>query len=96
MDGILLEIHNRKERCYTLILSAATSHIQTWSHCYSRGTTDTIITLFVWCSDTSWLLVHIPMHPPAFLLVNCAYGIASHALKLISAPTFPPSEDVPL
>jgi hypothetical protein len=36
------------------------------------------------------------MHPPAFLLVDCAHGIASRALKLIFALKFPPSEDVPL
>jgi hypothetical protein len=41
-----------------------------------------------------WLL--ILAHPIAFLLADCALGIADRALKLISALKFPPSEDVSL
>jgi hypothetical protein len=92
MDGILLEVRNQKEPCYAWILYAATSHIRTWSRCYSQGTTDAIITLSVQCSDTSWLLALILMRPFVVLLAIWVHDIADHALKLISAPNLPPSE----
>jgi hypothetical protein len=35
------------------------------------------------------------MYPTAFLLVNQVHGISDHALKLISASKFPPSDSFP-
>jgi hypothetical protein len=55
-----------------------------------------IITLFMQCSSTPWLLVLILMHPPTILIIDCAHGITGRALKRISALKFQPSEDVPL
>jgi hypothetical protein len=44
------------------------------------------------CSDTSLMLALILLHPPTFLLADCVHGITDRALKLISAPKFPPSK----
>jgi hypothetical protein len=72
-----------------------TSHIRTWSCCYSQGTTDTIITLFMQCSSTSWLVALILLHPPTFLFSDCAHGIVGRAPKLISTHSSCPRKMFP-
>jgi hypothetical protein len=42
------------------------------------------------------MLALIPVFPHALLSTDYVHGIADHALKLLSALKFPPSEDVPL
>jgi hypothetical protein len=131
MDGVLLEVHNQKERCYDWIHVAATSHIQIWSLLISQGPTDIIITLSILVVRHSLVSVYptptkyvsasdhhqgmslgfcedpspVPARPGCWhwflctlhlLLADCVHGFAYHALKLISALKFPPSEGVPL
>jgi hypothetical protein len=47
MDVVLLEVCNRKERCYAWVFVARTGHLQTQSLLVFQGPTDIIITLFV-------------------------------------------------
>jgi hypothetical protein len=56
MDGVLLEVRNRKERCHAWSLIAMTSHIRTLSMLFFQDSTDMSITLFIPSfSYTTWL-----------------------------------------
>jgi hypothetical protein len=55
MDGILLEVRNRKERYHAWSPVAMTSHVQTLSMLFFQDSTSTSITLFVPSSGyTTW------------------------------------------
>jgi hypothetical protein len=54
-DGVLLEVHNQKERYRTWSLVATTSHIRTLSMLFFQDSTSTRTTLFVPSSGyTTW------------------------------------------
>jgi hypothetical protein len=47
MDGILLEVRNRKKRCHAWSLDAMTGHVRTLSMLLFQDSTGTSVTLFV-------------------------------------------------
>jgi hypothetical protein len=51
MDGVLLEVHNRKERCRVWSPVATTSHVRTLSMLFFQDSTCTSITLFILSSS---------------------------------------------
>jgi hypothetical protein len=72
MDGVLLEVRNRKERCHAWSLVATTSHVRTLSMLLFQDSMGTSITLVIPSSRyTTWLCLCVSKSQSDTLLASC-------------------------